>query len=235
MHKTCKNCGAMNAEGAQFCEACGKKLKSAKIFSAKYLASALVLVALLAGAGYFFFKNQSPDYFPLNAGMKWNYQYTDTTQPNETHVVFTNLSSRELNGKRVIPQQTDFFSNTAKSLATSFNFFYTDKEGVHIYAQQESNAISPRINGSDFLLIKYPIQAGTTWTNDNVITNSIESTDATITVPAGDFSNVIELKQTRGRETYVVWYAPKVGMVMMKYTDANGVQQKTAKLISVTN
>ena len=231
MHKICKNCGGENDKDAQFCTACGSKTESPisqkqKVFSAKYLIPVFILVIGAIGAWYFISYNQPPNYFPLKAGMEWDYQVAGAEY---SRAVFTNLPSQEMEGRQGVPQQRAFYAglDSVQPFDTGFAFFYADKDGVHGYATQNSNQTSPEVYRVNKFLIKYPIQSGVKWADSNGDTATIESVSDTVTVPAGTFKNAVKIKYGSDTSAREWWFAPNVGLIMFTAAEGRVVNKLT--------
>lgn len=68
-------------------------------------------------------------------------------------------------------------------------------------------------------VLKTPITAGTSWPGEHGGTTSIDSTDATVNVPAGKYGSCVRTVERGGRppgSTYTSTYCPTVGMVLLE-------------------
>ncbi|RID89046.1 hypothetical protein D1953_00260 [Peribacillus asahii] len=92
--------------------------------------------------------------------------------------------------------------------------------GADTYLETENEA--GLFYGSDKVLA-YPVEKGKEWTIDSY-TFTIESVDKTVTIPAGTFDNVAEVKTIqKGAEEYsITYYAKGVGQILRESVDANG-------------
>ena len=89
---------------------------------------------------------------------------------------------------------------------------------------------------AELKVLAYPVKVGTEWTVGNY-TFTIESVDQTITVPAGTYKNVVEVKTTeKGVEGYTKSYFAKgVGQVLRESVDANSKKEIRYQLLKLEN
>ena len=71
-------------------------------------------------------------------------------------------------------------------------------------------------------VLAYPVEVGKTW-NIESFTFTIESVNKTVEIPAGTFTNVVEVKTTeKGVEGYsTTYFAKGVGQILRESVDAN--------------
>lgn len=119
----------------------------------------------------------------------------------------TNLSKRELKGKKIIPRKDEKDNGSV-----SIYFDGEDNDGVFVLAIQSAQDIEPKFSEQPSYLLKNPIKQGTTW-KDNNMDNKIESINDDITVPAGTFNKFIRIKTSTNKGEIVRWHAPGIGMV----------------------
>jgi len=162
-------------------------------------------------------------YYPLKAGMTWQYQSSSGGS-----WVVKNLAPRELGGKTVTPQQ----------VGNDLWFLVEDSTGIYDFAKQSSSDIDPQILTTPYYYyVKNPASLGTNWEEKSQTTMLmqnvsflrrcvIEKIDDVITVLAGTFKDCVRIKCTGSTqvptqfggvaevraETYN-WYAPGVGRV----------------------
>ncbi len=174
------------------------------------------------------------DYLPLTEGRILEGQLLiNSSMGTATNfsVLLTNLSERDLQGRRVTPIKIDVAGQT------SFAFYAEDPNGIGEIGRQQASAIEPQVFSSPRYEIKYPIKIGTTWEyetettllNDKVtltLTCKIESVDDVVTVPIGSFKCLkIVRKGTCVKQGGVFmgsaqievqvydWYAPNIGSI----------------------
>ncbi len=226
MSTICKKCNSTNDKDAAFCAGCGAKLPETSR-PKKYLKYLMpIILILVIGGGvewYFISQNQPPNYFPLTAGMEWDYQLTGgyVSGVDVSRAVVTNLPPQEMDGRQVIPQKWNFYAtpDATAPVSNSFEYFYADKDGTYYYAQENDNETTPRIFGANNIVLRNPLRSGESWGGGKYAVDSVKSTTETITVPAGTFQNVIDISDDSGGED---WYAPNVGRIMEVVTNANG-------------
>jgi hypothetical protein len=163
-------------------------------------------------------------YFPLKAGMTWEYNViSDKSATRKVRI--TNLASREINDKTLTPQRWDIMG------ISRYYLIAEDDSGIYRYAEQKSENGPPTLTKPKLYHLKNPIGIGTTWDittqlgDDNVNINlTIESINDVVKVPAGTFDNCVKIKQigegpsgekggTALSITAYEWYAPGVGLV----------------------
>jgi hypothetical protein len=179
-------------------------------------------------------------YYPLLPNIRYEYRVKATagdarqTRDFNLSAAITTMKSMEFRGKTVIPQKYEVAGQFA-----SLSFVTEDKTGVYYFASQRPKDTEPELTVPLQYLIRYPVDAGTSWIqkssefeliNNNhklaVALNSvIESTAEVVTVPSGTFANCLKVKmigtaQGDGSQTHLrfsiektLWYAPGVGMV----------------------
>ncbi len=170
----------------------------------------------------------SESYFPLKAGMRWEYTVT-STQGQTQKLLITNLAPREVNGVKVTPRKWELGGSTF------FELMKQDDTGVYRYAEQTSETASPSIVTPIECHLKFPIAQGNAWdmvtkvaNNTLTVSQTIESVSDEVKVPAGTFKDCLKIKQVGENKagTDIMgyeWYAPKVGIVKSMVT----IKQKT--------
>ena len=196
-------------------------------------------------------------YYPLKLGFTWTYRVSTTvlSLPISGQMKVTNLASRNLNGRTVVPQTTD--ASLGPMLGTVFpkqlsvSFYLDDGSGLLEISNQEDADTEPKPVGNYEL--KYPIRVGTRWTSQlktlllgKDISISAESTLVSTTdqvvVPAGSYSNCIRIT-TVGKTavdssgSFVStddneWLAPDVGMVKEIYTEKKNNSSEKASMVA---
>ncbi len=186
------------------------------------LAAVLFLLALCSpGTGRCDELGES--YFPLKAGMRWEYNVTSTQGPTQK-LIITNLPPREVNGVKVTPRKWEMGRNTFIELMKQ------DDTGVYRYAEQQGETAPPTLVTPMEYHLKFPIAQGNSWNMTTKVGNSVVNVGTTIDsvsdevkVPAGTFKDCLKLKQAgeNAEGTSILgyeWYAPKVGVVKSMVT-----------------
>lgn len=171
-------------------------------------------------------------YYPLEEGLTWVYQGNFPGGGGDERVMITNLAQHVHKGKKVTPQKLNIGGQTA------FVFIAQDEKGIYEFAKQYPNEFEPEIKTPSTYYIRTPLKVGTTWREEYkthflaekvtlTVTNTIESLDESITVPAGTFKNCLKIstigytQKDMGQfigvdnvsvESYT-WYALGVGML----------------------
>jgi hypothetical protein len=151
-------------------------------------------------------------------------------------IVVNNLPAKQLNGKKVVPQQINMDGNI------TLTFIVNDKTGIYEYARQGPGETAPKVHSVPEYYLKEPLNPGARWRVESKTsllkvqdTISLEykilSLSEAITVPAGTFNNCIKIKAyghktkyafTLNRQVQIkaerhIWYAPGVGIVKLIY------------------
>jgi hypothetical protein len=192
------------------------------------IVAALLLSLSLFAPGQGRCDELSASYFPLKAGMRWEYTVTSTQGPTQK-LLITNLAPREVSGAKVTPRKSEMGG------ATVIEFMKQDDTGVYRYAEQKGEKASPNLITPMECHLKFPITQGNNWNLATKVGNStvnltltIESVADDVKVPAGTFKECVKIKQVgeNAAGTAVLgyeWYAPKVGIVKSMVT----IKQKT--------
>lgn len=168
-------------------------------------------------------------YLPLTEGMSWEFQHKfldlkTKAQVGEAKSIKENLAPVELNGIGVIPQVFSFYQPTAILKHKTTSFIFRDSSGFHVVAKQSLNEQKPEPITEKFYILKFPLIKGASWTQHAeglIISNTIESSDASVVVPAGTFKDCLLVKKLyfnkndpkRAIQEGLFWFAPNVGNV----------------------
>ncbi len=181
-----------------------------------------------------------PDsYFPLKEGMGWEYQYKvfDLQAKNQIgsgKALKKNLAPMEIQGTKVVPQVFSFYepANVLKQETTSF--VAKDPAGFYVLARKATSDKEPKMLPEKYYVLKFPLTKGASWKQEVegfILQDTVESTDASVQVPAGAFNNCLMVKKlyfnpknpnTPVKETDF-WFAPDVGnvKVVIKHPQEN--------------
>ena len=190
---------------------------------ARFIFSAIVLYSLLPGPTMCHGQSDAT-YFPLKAGMTW--EYSSTSDKRETRkIVITNLAPRKVNDTTVTPRKWELGG------ASKYDLVAKDDNGVYLFGEQASENAEPTILRARAYYLPQAITEGTSWDittklgDDEVkLTLTIEGINDVVTVPAGTFKNCVKIKhvgsnvpgEKKEAEFSVLayeWYAPNVGWV----------------------
>lgn len=207
--------------------------------STSILAGLLLLAPLVQGCS----KNPQ-DYYPLGTEHSWKYRFTVSAggQSQNFDVSQKNLAARDMDGKKVVPQET---SNGQRSETA---FFSQDGDICQV-AKQSTESVVPQKFDPPRCSIKGPVKAGTSWTSltDAVLVQReanmsyrIESIDETVTAATGNYTGCLKVVGTGTLSTVIngvtvtdqvsetYWYANGVGMVKATHKEdaaGGGIQQ----------
>ena len=162
--------------------------------------------------------SSSENYYPLDEGRIWEYQFLlkegggwyiglDTETSGEE--IITNFPQRKLKGEKVTPQQIE--DKLWGSSYISFWFYIEDQSGVYEFAYQYPEDVEPKTI-HDYI-IKYPIKVGNIWQEIETssfkpkisipVKSTIESINEVVTVPAGTFEGCLKIKTIGFKEEVV--------------------------------
>jgi hypothetical protein len=182
------------------------------------IVAALLLAVSLFTPGLGWGDELNESYFPLKAGMRWEYNVI-SDQGATKKLLITNLAPREVNGVKVAPRKWELGG------ATFIELMKQDETGVYRYAEQKGEQAPPSLITPMECHLKFPIAEGSSWNMAVKLGNStvnvsltIESLSDEVKVPAGTFKDCVKIKQVGENDagTSVMgyeWYAPKVGVV----------------------
>jgi hypothetical protein len=189
-------------------------------------------------------KNEN-SYFPLNKGVKWQYDVALITRDGllNQKYFFNNLGEGELNGMPVYLRQ---------SIDGSILYYSSSEEGIHYLGNIDSQSLHSEFTEDKQLILPNELSVGSEWEEKTVtrllkktgppqktvfkiiaevpLEVKIESLNETVTVPAGRFTNCMKISMDgfvfKDAGNYVGltmvsveqsnWYAPGVGLVKME-------------------
>ncbi len=206
---------------------------------------AVLLFSLISGTSFGQMMGGSVSttvYFPLVDGARYDYMYTSGPWSSSTAVMHTGQTWAGASG--LTAMHMTYTCVVGVSCAPdSTDFFRMDPDGMHYYggagADPQGSQFSMMTFTSPEWLLKNPVMPGTmmggggyqnmeTWHagvmgsgsmmgGQNYMSSYQADALETVTTLAGTFPNALHVHEQRG-SGYVrdVWYAPGVGMVMMK-------------------
>lgn len=175
-------------------------------------------------------------YLPLDKGRTWTYSLTSPGpgRPSSSGTMqVSSLGTVELGGKTVTKERTQVGGETRDV------YVAVDDRGVYHHAVKSSQQAEPIVAAAPAYVLDYPLRNGKTWKGRIHPTlleldvsipfeSTIESTNATVRVPAGEFTDCVKIKTIGSRElppatnggpvgavlfTETAWYAKNVGLV----------------------
>jgi hypothetical protein len=180
---------------------------------------ALLIVIMLAGCGT---QPATPppspkpaeiavdQYFPATAGSVWKYKGVG----NEFAQFIRTVTFRSGNRAQVEDA-------SGANVASVYVISATEVKRVFLLAEDERkrSLLTEKENRSDVIL-RSPLKQGETWKNGDA-TFTIEAVGQTVTVPAGTYKDVVQVKSTQANSnwTTVDHFAPGVGLVKRDSTD----------------
>jgi hypothetical protein len=162
-------------------------------------------VVLLLGAVGCTRKPADDDYFPLAAGRTWTYGVAqDPADKGDLPMTLTvtSLGLQDVGGTRVTKEKIDLADET------HYLFLGADEKGVYRFATQSPDDDAPAIEPErDYFLVN-PLAVGKSWRGKSAptfldvadvavdIDSTVESSTATVHVPAGEFTGCVEVHVT---------------------------------------
>lgn len=175
------------------------------------------------------------NYMPLREGMVWEFQHkffdlTSKKQISSGKSIKKNLAPMELQGTKVVPQVFSFYQPVDTLRQQTTSFLANDANGLFVFARQSANDKEPKIIPEKYYILKFPIGKGASWKQETeglILQDTVESTNASIQLPAGTFTNCLVVKKlyfspkdpNTPLQEVVFWFAPDVGniKVVMKH------------------
>ena len=147
------------------------------------------------------------DFFPVVAGSTWEYQGEGNEYASFSRkIVFTsgNLAQiREDNGGTVT---ASVYKISPNSITRIYNLAEAYGPTNHLKSPPNENLV----------ILKTPLQVGTKWTEPNG-TREIVDLKATITTPAGSFTQCLKVKISDKNSTVYEYFKSGVGMVKREF------------------
>jgi len=187
-------------------------------------------------------------YLPLKEGMVWEYRndLSDLKSPEQMgsgKAIRKNLAPMDLQGTRAVPQAFAFYQPDDTLRWETSSFIAQDAAGFFVLARQGPNDKTPKIVPDRYYILKFPLTKGASWQQEAegfIQQDTIEATDASVQVPAGTFTNCLQIKKlyfnpqdpkTPLREG-IFWFAPEVGNVKVEIKDLQGNKKLVQELVS---
>jgi hypothetical protein len=174
-------------------------------------------------------KNSCPDYFPLIPGSIWVEVDSDTKGSNARVEISCHPDEKQANA---LPSQAgklvkDYYAGAKKSISLEL-FYKKDQQELHEMKRGQEN--------SSIVILKWPVEVGTKWTNRDgarSTTYQIVSLDETVSVVAGDFKDCLHVRSSGMGESAIKneYYAPGVGRVLTSIT-SNQNEKRITELAS---
>ncbi|MBD3370666.1 hypothetical protein GF402_09915 [Candidatus Fermentibacteria bacterium] len=164
-------------------------------------------------------------FFPMAVGNTWNYDRSGTMQMDTITCQITGKSVSEITGTETHADSfevyveefvsTDTLAGQPVPDSTCVTYMRLASDGVHGYPNLE--------NTDSSFVVPFPLEVGNTWqySEDPPMTGEILSMGGEVTVPAGTFSNVMQMRTTWIQSGLTVVnttdFAPDVGIVRNVY------------------
>jgi len=129
-----------------------------------------------------------------------------------------NFKKGELLQDDVVSSTTAVYSNETYEGQPEWDMWKTTTNGKTEYIlvkETEEGLYSGFPYSHYYADLKYPLFAGKVWDNTDeqaeLVTYTVVATDRIVTVQAGTFENVVEVKTSDG---WIFYYAPNIGLIM---------------------
>lgn len=157
--------------------------------------------------------NTVSDFIPLKVGNSWKYE----GQGNE-YAAYTQKVIYEAGNK-----YQAMYDNGGTVLA---NVFEVKPDSiVNTYREAEvydNKNVLEQSDNKDIIVLKAPLQVGTTWVSEDV-NYAIADMNASVTVPAGTFTNCMRVHLAyKDNSSLDIYYKKGVGPVLSEFKSANG-------------
>ena len=190
-------------------------------------------------------KPEGHSYFPLQKGLEWKYSFKTVynDESSEKELLISNIGKESIDGKDIYIRRTD----------SGIDYHLdVDNEGIFRKGLRTLVELKPREDKEKRFVLKFPVETGSNWrvtSEPMVLLNvfpfrqrtsgvyfpmsfRIESTNETVTVPAGTFDNCLKVIGEGMTEIFTdavngfneipilqeEWYAPDVGLIkLMRY------------------
>lgn len=160
---------------------------------------------------------------------------TDYTELNDSTKVSKEVSYQKDQTKNYIIKE---YSNKKGKQIKYIQRFVGESKGYNTWFGTETLLEKENKYGlfyAELKVLAYPVEKGKQWSIDTY-TFTIESVDQTISIPAGTFKNVVEVRTTvKGEEGYTTSYFAKgVGQILRESVDSNSKKTIRYELLELT-
>jgi len=173
-------------------------------------------------------------YYPLSAGMNWEYELTNTANPDQP------VRLRVVNSGR---QRVGTWNAAVQRLeapgAIGFRYVFSDGELIALVAEQNPGKSEPSLLEKPSPILRLPVEVGKSWESETTstafapgvklpVTATIESVGDHADSGIGSFENCVrvssqgkvriagDLGSVEVRIDSKLWYAPGVGLVHLE-------------------
>lgn len=151
---------------------------------------------------------QVSELFPVNKGWSWDYKGEGNEYAAFTRkVVYTEGNRAQLQEDNGGTVTASVFQVTADSVT---RIFFTGEN----YEEKNYLNTTPSEN---LVIIKGPVKVGTKWDSGAGVSREILDTKATVSTPAGKFSDCIKIKITEENSTSYEYYKSGTGLVLREF------------------
>lgn len=163
------------------------------------------------------------DYYPFKGDVKFNYEGTGNEFASKTiYVDFikdNKIQLRSINGGTTMGQVIQYENGELSLVYSRGEFYYKDD-------------LTSLPSNTKEILLKEPLQKGTSWTLSDGRKRSITGIDISVDTPAGKYK-ALEVTTTDNNSVTKDYYAPNIGVVKTVFT--SGGSTITTALKNMTN
>ncbi|HKL40565.1 MAG TPA: hypothetical protein VJ894_07800 [Cryomorphaceae bacterium] len=173
--------------------------------SARWLFAALAFVFTTANAG-------AQDYFPIEPGAEWRYNYSDTYDRSGEAETTVRLGEEkvEKGGEMYYKMESRTTMGSAEP-TVSVTFVRKADDGA-IYG------INPTVSEDEYLFFPASTEVGNVWTGLSG-SSAVVETNASVQTAAGDFTDCVVIESIAGEVKAYSYYQKDKGLVAMKLGD----------------
>ncbi|MDX9870928.1 MAG: hypothetical protein RBT41_00735 [Clostridia bacterium] len=161
------------------------------------------------------------DVFPLTQGSTWEYHGVGNEfAAFKQEVVFAEGKKGQIrkdNGGTVSAAVFEISDDAVTRV-----FFQGESYEDENFLEEES--------AEKVIVIKAPLEAGTTWEEPNG-TRKIISVNETVTTPAGEFKDCLKIEVANGNSTIYEYYKAGVGLIMSQFSSNEAPDEKITSLL----
>lgn len=154
------------------------------------------------------------DFYPLTVGSFWEYEGSG----NE----YAAFSRKVLFAKGDLAQTSEDNGGTVATRVVESTASYVKVVYMQGEDYQPQNLLERGFTANtEDILLRAPVQTGTSWPASNITVKQIVAVNFTVTTPAGRFENCVQVKQPGQDFTIYQYYQKGVGMVKQEFITAD--------------
>lgn len=171
------------------------------------------ILPILIGLSFIFVDAKSQNYFPVEPGKEWVYQYNGSYNPSgeaKTEVVIGEEKVKK--GEEMYFEMNSVFTSTGSSEPVLSQTFLRQTQDGAVYG------INPEISEDEYLFLPASPTEGKVWTGLSG-KSAVINTDEDIETPGGTFNDCVVVESSAGEVKAYSYYQEGKGLVAMKMGD----------------